>query len=153
MAPSLVRGHAPCMDNARSHIDHTHALQRSSLELQREAGKLVKHAGGAASMPALSITLAHLEEALDRLSVGMLLAARAVATSRERGAEVDEGTLPPEAEALCFHLRRTAETLRGPQAACEASRTWTRRVAESETEPLEPLEPARGAVFAPRRSS
>ena len=122
MAPSLVRGHDPRMDNVRSHMDHTHALQRSSLELQRQAGNLVKHAGGAASMPALSITLAHLEEAL-------------------------------EAEALCFHLRRTAETLRGPQAACEASRTWTRRVAESETEALEPLEPARGAVCAPRHSS
>ena len=103
-------------------------------------------------MPTLSITLAHLEEALDRLSVGMLLAARAVATSRERNADANEGTLPPEADALCFHLRRTAETLRGPEAACEASRMWTRRVAEIETEPLEPLEP-RGAVFVPRHSS
>ena len=141
------------MENGCSDIDHTHALQRSAYELQREAGNLVKHAGGAASMPTLSITLAHLEEALDRLSVGMLLAARAVATSRERNADANEGTLPPEADALCFHLRRTAETLRGPEAACEASRMWTRRVAEIETEPLDPLEPARGAVFAPRHSS
>src|SRR5215218_11387164 len=80
----------------------------------------------------------HFQEALDRLSVGMLLAARAVATPRERGAEATEGTLPPEAEALCFHLRRAAETLRGAQSACEASRMWTRRVLEIETETPEP---------------
>jgi hypothetical protein len=141
------------MDNGRSNMDHPHALQRSAHELQREAGNLVKHAGGAASMPALSITLAHLEEMLDRLSVGMLLAARAVATSRERGADANEGTLPPEAEALCFHLRRAAETLRGPQAACEASQMWTRRVLEIETEPREPLEPAGGAAFVQRHWS
>jgi hypothetical protein len=153
MASGPVRGHDLVMDNGRSNIDHTHALQRSAYELQHEAGNLASHAGGAASMPALSIMLAHVEEALDQLSVGMVLAARAVATSRERGAEAHEGTLPPEAEALCFHLRRAAETLRGPKAACEASRMWTRRVVEIETEPLEPLEPARGAVFVSRHSS
>ena len=56
MASGSVRGHALGMDNARSNRDHPRALQRSSLELQREAVNLVKHASGAAS-PAQSIRL------------------------------------------------------------------------------------------------
>ena len=152
MASIPRRGHDVGMDNGRSNVDQAQALQSSAHALQREAGNVARHAGGATSMPALSITLAHLEEALDRLSVGMLLAARAVATSRERGAEASEGILPPDAEALCFHLRRASETLRSSKAACEASQMWTRRVFESGTDPPEPLEAAHGAARVARHS-
>ena len=145
MARDSDHGDDGAMDDLRSHPDQAQALQRSAHELQRAAGNLVKNAAGAASVPALSVALAHVEEALDRLSVGMLLAARAVATSRARGTPVDEAAAPPETEALCFHLRRAAEKLHHPQAACEASRMWTRRVLEAETDSRSALGAINGA--------
>jgi hypothetical protein len=112
------------MDELATTRDDTDALRRSAHELQRGAGDLVKHAGGAWSMPDLLVALAHVEEALDRLSVGMLLMARGVADSRGQDSDV---TLTPEAEALCFHLRRAADKLHAPQAATQAARMWARR--------------------------
>ena len=102
------------------------ALKTGALELQRAAGKVLKHANAADDPDALGIALAHIEEALDRLSVGMLQAANAVTAAHGDGP--DESHLDPSADALCFHLRRMAERLREPQLACQSSRSWTRRM-------------------------
>jgi hypothetical protein len=96
------------------------ALKAGAHELQRAAGKVLEHACAAEDPGTLGIALAHIEEALDRLSVGMLQAAHAVNVGDD-----------PSAEALCFHLRLTAERLRDPQLACQASRSWTRRLIAS----------------------
>jgi len=77
----------------------------------------------------LGIALAPIEEALDRLSVSMLQAAHAVTVAQ--GA-AHESCVEPAAEALCFHLRLTAERLREPQLGCESSRSWTRRLLASD---------------------
>jgi hypothetical protein len=102
------------------------ALKAGALELQRAAGKVLKHACAAEDPDALGIALAHIEEALDRLSVGMLQAANAVTAAHSD--EPDGSHLDPSADALCFHLRRMAERLREPQLACQSGRTWTRRM-------------------------
>ena len=106
-----------------------HALADSAHELQRAAGHVQKHAAASDQVPALGATLAHIEEALDRLSVGMLQMANGVIEwSAEQDPSVDEDSLPPPAQALCFHLRAVADALRGPRDACISSRTWTRRL-------------------------
>jgi hypothetical protein len=103
------------------------ALKAGAHQLQQAAGKVLKHACAAEDAETLGVALAHIEEALDRLSVGMLQAANAVAVSH--GGSADGSRLEPSADALCFHLRRTAERLREPQLACQSSRFWTRRLA------------------------
>ena len=109
-----------------------HPLADSAHELQRAAGHVQKHAAASDQVPALGATLAHIEEALDRLSVGMLQMANGVIEwSAEQDPAVDEDSLPPPAQALCFHLRLAAERLREPQLACQASRLWTRRMIAS----------------------
>lgn len=106
-----------------------HALADSAHELQRAAGHVLKHAAASDQVPALGATLAHIEEALDRLSVGMLQMANGVVEwSAEQDASVDEDALPPPAQALCFHLRAVADALRAPRDACSSSRIWTRRL-------------------------
>jgi hypothetical protein len=106
-------------------------LRSSAHELQRAAGSLQSHASGAAAVAGLETTLAHVEEALDRLSIGMLKMADAVTEScGDSGHAPDESVLPPEARALQFHLRTTAAALRVPQDGCTSSRTWTRRLLE-----------------------
>jgi hypothetical protein len=107
------------------------ALRAAAYELQRAAGNVLTHADGAESMLTLAVTLAHVEEALDRLSVGMLKIARTVA-AREPGAGVDASGLGPETRALCFHLRAIADQLHRTESSCQASRTWTRRVLEAD---------------------
>ncbi len=106
-----------------------HALKAGAHELQRAAGKVLKHAYAAEDPYSLGVALAHIEEALDRLSVAMLQAANAVTVGH--GDSPDESRLEPSAEALCFHLRRMAERLREPQLACQSSRYWTRRLVAS----------------------
>src|SRR4051794_11483077 len=106
-----------------------HALADSAHELQRAAGHVQKHAAASDQVPALGITLAHVEEALDRLSVGMLQMANGVVEwSAEQGPSAHEDALPPEARALRFHLRAVADALRTPRDACISSRIWTRRL-------------------------
>jgi hypothetical protein len=102
------------------------ALTAGAHELQRAAGKVLKHACAAEDPETLGIALAHIEEALDRLSVGMLRAASVV--SRGLDDPADGSHLDPSAEALCFHLRLAAERLREPQLACQSGRFWTRRM-------------------------
>ena len=116
--------HSPLCDD--------HALADSAHELQRAAGHVQKHAAASDQVPALAATLAHIEEALDRLSVGMLQMANGVVEwSAEQDPSVDEDALPPPAQALCFHLRAVADALRAPRDACSSSRTWTRRLLET----------------------
>ena len=105
------------------------ALKAGAHELQRAAGKVLAHASAAEDPQTLGVALAHIEEALDRLSVGMLQAANAVTLGHDDPA--DGGHLKPSAEALCFHLRLMADRLREPQLACQSSRFWTRRMIES----------------------
>jgi hypothetical protein len=98
------------------------ALTTGAHALQQAAGKVLKHAGAAEDPETLNVALAHIEEALDRLSICMLLAANAVT----------EGHAPtPTSEALGFHLRRAAERLREPELACQSSRFWARRMSAS----------------------
>jgi hypothetical protein len=95
----------------------------SAYALQRAAGQLQAHASTAGAVDDLEVTLAHVEEALDRLAVGLLKMADAVA---DRCAE--PGELPPEGRALRFHLQMAATALRAPQDGCASSRMWTRRL-------------------------
>src|SRR5918994_6848516 len=102
------------------------ALKAAAHERQQSAGKVLKHAGAAGGPQTLGVALAHIEEALDRLAVGMLQAANAVTAGQ--GDSADDHHPTPAAEALCFHLRRTADRLHEPQLASESSRFWTRRM-------------------------
>ena len=114
------------MNGDHSTRQNQQALEAGAHELQQAAGKVLKHAGAAGDPQTLCVALAHIEEALDRLSVGMLQAANAVAVGHSGAA--DESCLEPSADALCFHLRRAADQLRDPQLACQSSRFWTRRL-------------------------
>ena len=113
------------MNKQGSTLHDQKALKAGAHELQRAAGKVLEYACAAEDHVTLGVALAHIEEALDRLSVGMLQAAHAVTMS---DGTADEGGLEPSAEALCFHLRRTSERLNEPQLACQSSRFWTRRL-------------------------
>jgi hypothetical protein len=120
-----------------------HALADSAHELQRAAGHIQEHAAAADQVPALGITLAHVEEALDRLSVGMhQMANGVVAWTAEQGPSTDEDALPPQARALCFHLRAAADALRAPRAACTSSRIWTRRLLDAYSKPEDASTPS-----------
>lgn len=80
-------------------------------------------------MPTYGITLAHVEEAVDRLAVALDQMANAVAEwCGESDAVVQEPELPPEARALRWHLHAAAASLRTAETACTASRDWTRRL-------------------------
>ncbi len=111
-------------------IDDEASLQAGGHQLQQAAGTVLKHAPAGESTQALAVTLAHIEEALDRLSVGMLQLAHVVATSRESGA--DRGILSPEAQALCFHLREVSDGLQDPQDSLRLSRLWLRVLRDGE---------------------
>ena len=95
------------MNGDHSTTQDQRALKAGAHELQQAAGKVLKHAGAAEDPQTLGVALAHIEEALDRLSVAMLQAAHVVTAGHEDPAD---GHHPaPSAEALCFHLRRTAQ--------------------------------------------
>jgi hypothetical protein len=117
------------MIRERSTPDDQQRLKAGAHELQRAAGKVLKHARAAEDLQALGVALAHIEEALDRLSVGMLQAAAAV--TEGHGDSADDSRMEPSAEALGFHLRLTAERLREAQLACQSSRFWRWRMIAS----------------------
>ena len=119
------------MNGDHSTTQDQQALKAGAHALQQAAGKVLRHAGAAEDPRTLGVALAHIEEALDRLSVAMLQAAHVVTSGQEAAADGRHPT--PSAEALCFHLRRTAERLHEPQLACESSRFWTRRMIASES--------------------
>lgn len=134
VAPGLANEASYMPTNNPAPCDE-HLLADSAQELQRAAGHIQMQAAAADQVPVLGVTLAHIEEALDRLSVGMLqMADGVVEWSTEQGAPGDEDTLPPQARALCFHLRAAADALRAPRDACASSRYWTRRLLEAHSE-------------------
>jgi hypothetical protein len=117
MPSSRLSSHAEC------------SLAASAQELQRAASDVQKHASHADDLPMLGITLAHVEGTLDCLSVSMLQMANAVVEwCGDEGLAVDESSLPPQACALCFHLRAVADALRAPEQACTSSRIWAHRL-------------------------
>ena len=97
--------------------------------LRRAAGELQQWAGSPDAVPGLPVTLAHVEEALDQLSVSLQFMAQAVpAWCCEEGAILDEEALQPEARALRWHLRAVADTLIDARDACPATCEWARRL-------------------------
>ena len=109
--------------------DQDRALAASAHQLQRDAGALLTHAADPQAVATHELTLAHVEEALDRLAVAMEQMANGVADwCGEPSAIVDENALPPEARALRWHLQSVADRLRDAELACASSRDWTRRL-------------------------
>jgi hypothetical protein len=127
MADTLVQLHDLQMRRFRS--DPNSELASSAHALQQTAGMLQSHAARPDAVPTYGITLAHVEEAVDRLAAALDQMANAVAGwCGESDAVVEEPTLPPEARALRWHLHAAAANLRTSEAACAASRDWTRRL-------------------------
>jgi hypothetical protein len=108
--------------------DQDRALASSAHELQRAAGTLQAHAANPDAVPTHGITLAHVEEAIDRLAVAMEQIANAVADWCGEPSPVADNALPPEARALRWHLASVADRLRDSELACASSRDWTRRL-------------------------
>ena len=97
--------------------------------LERAANELRQQAGSPNAVPSLPVTLVHVEEALDQLAESMRVMAQAAAEwCAEDGANVDEDTLQPEAQALLWHLRAVADMLVQSRDACPATREWARRL-------------------------
>jgi hypothetical protein len=112
--------------------DQDRALATSAHELQRAAGSLQTHAANPHAVATHEITLAHVEETLDRLAVAMEQMANAVADwCGEPSAIVEDNALPPEARALRWHLQSVADKLRGSETACAISRAWARRLLDN----------------------
>ena len=122
--------------HANSSVADPHnALPASADQLQLAAEALCKQAGCVEAVPTLAVTLAHVQETLDLLGVGVLRMAHAVADwCSEDGQSVDEDSAPPEARALRWHLGTTAEALRASRQACSASRGWSRRLLAEQLE-------------------
>src|SRR5215213_2115446 len=78
----------------------------SASRLRRAAGELEQWAGSPDAVPSLPVTLAHVEDALDRLATGLQLMARSV-----EGWCGDEDALQPEIPALRHQLGAIADTL------------------------------------------
>ena len=120
--------------------DQDRALATSAHELQRAAGTLQKHAANPDAVPTHGITLAHVEEAIDRLAVAMEQMANAVADwCAEPGPVVVDNALPPEARAVRWHLESVADKLRASELACATSRDWTRRLLDNLPADEQPL--------------
>jgi len=84
------------------------ALATSAHQLQRAGGTLQSHAGSPDAVPTHANTLAHVEEALDRMAVAMEQMANAVADwSGQPSAGLEEAI---------------------SEEACASSREWTRRL-------------------------
>jgi hypothetical protein len=119
------------MPSRRLFPNEPSSLVASACDLQRAAGDVQAHAADADYIPTLGITLAHVEEALDRLSVGMLQMANGVIEwYAGPGSAGREDALPPQARALCFHLRAAALSLEASENACASSRNWTRQLVD-----------------------
>lgn len=116
-------------------------------ELQRAAGALQAQALSTVAVDALPVTIAHLQEALDRLSVSMELRAHAVAAwcGKPENVVADE-SLPSEARALRWHLRNTARALRASRDACSANREWSQRLLDERVGAGDPQGPLRSAT-------
>jgi hypothetical protein len=122
------------MPSSRQSSHAERSLAASAHELHRAARDLQKRAPDADDIPMLETSLAHVEGALDRLSVSMLQIADAVVEWCGDEGAADESSLPPQARALCFHLRAVADGLRAPELACASSRLWTHRLLNTRSE-------------------
>jgi hypothetical protein len=122
-------------------------LPASAHQLQRAAEALRSDAGNADAVPTHGITLAHIEEALDRVSVAMDQMANAVGDRcGEQIAGLAEPALPEDARAVRWHLKMAAVNLRAAEGACAESRRWTRRLLADVPRALDD-----GAGFGARR--
>lgn len=123
MAPGATRAHAAVMKTSTSQCTD---LATSAHQLQRAAGFFQQHASAEDAVPNLPVALAHVEEALDRLATGMMIAAHAVeAWTPDGGGErpVEE---TEEARALRWHLFHLASRLKGTQQSCVEPRRFAR---------------------------
>jgi len=122
------------------------ALAIGAHQLQRAAGGVLRNASSPDAVPALPVALAHLEEALDRLSTSMVKAAQAV-EDWPGAAETDASTLSSDARALRWHLYHLATRLRGAEGACPDARRWARQLLDGASDnPLTPVMPSREAA-------
>jgi hypothetical protein len=129
MAVPPLTGQHVVMPMPRLRSKPDRALAASAHQLQRAGGTLQSHASSPDAVPTHAITLAHVEEALDRMAVAMEQMANAVADwSGQPSAVLEEATLPPEARAVRWHLQSAAQRLRDSEEACAISREWTRRL-------------------------
>jgi hypothetical protein len=131
---------AAMIRSTRQHRD----IAASAHQLQRTAGYMQQNASEPDAVPALPTALAHLEEALERLSTGAVKAAQAVEDwALETDPSADADALSPEARALRWHLFHLAARLRSAGDACPDTRRWARDLLGS---------PRGGVVAAPRTS-
>jgi hypothetical protein len=151
------------MPSSRQSSHAESSLSASAHEIGRAASDLQKPSD-TDDIPMLEVSLAHVEGALDRLSVSKLQIADAVVEwCGDEGPVVDESSLRPQARALCFHLRAVADVLRAPEQAYASSRLWTHRLlntrSEAEHETLlvgdvwAVMSPCAGSSHRPRRAS
>ena len=89
------------------------------------------------AVPRLPVTLAHLEDTFDELAAAMRLLAEAAAEWCDTD-DADEGTLPPEASALLWHLRSVADTLTDARDGCLTTRRWAQQLLERAAPEPEP---------------
>ena len=108
----------------------------TAARLDRTATELRDRAGSPDAVPRLPVTLAHLEAAFDGLAAAM----RQLAEAAEEwcDTDADEGTLPPEAQALMWHLRSVAGTLTDARDGCMITRPWADRLLEHAAPEPEP---------------
>jgi hypothetical protein len=148
MADATVGLHASHMRRFRS--DPNQALASSAHELQQAAGTLQSNAARADAVPTYGVTLAHVEEAIDRLAVALDRMANAVSDwCGESDTIVAEPALPPEARALRWHLHAAAASLRTSEAACTATREWARRLPVAAPDPAQSGEDRGGRLTDP----
>lgn len=126
MASGAVFSHAMAM---RTSTRHFADLAASAHQLQRAAGFFQHHASARDSVQNLPAALAHVEEALDRLSTGMTLAAHAVEDWSDAGTE---GEAARDAHELRWHLFHLASRLKGGQERCVEPRRLARTLLEHE---------------------
>jgi nucleotide-binding universal stress UspA family protein len=108
---------------------------------ERAARELREQAGSPSAVPKLPVTLAHLEDTFDELAAAMRLLAEAAAEWCDTD-HADEGTLPPQASGLLWHLRSVADTLTDARDGCLTARGWAQQLLEH-TAP----EPERGVIM------
>jgi hypothetical protein len=122
-----VRGLANDGERMQLSLRNRPELATGAYQLQRAAGDVLRDASAPDAVPALPVALAHLEEALDRLSISVVKTAQAV-EEWPAAAETETATLSPEARALRWHLFHLATRLRSAQDACPETRGWARRL-------------------------
>jgi hypothetical protein len=101
----------------------------TAARLDRAAAELRERAGSPYAVPRLPVTLAHLENAFEELAASVRLLAEAAAEWCDT-ADADEGTLPPEAQALLWHLRSVADALTDARDGCLTTRHWAHQLLE-----------------------